>query len=155
MTTQHPGRHGTAYWNARKKVLAGATHCALCGGDLDFNAPPRSKYAPCVDHIIPLSELEHYDPAERLRLSVDPSNMRPAHITCNSKRGAHSGGRAWVVPAPAYADTPERSPDAWRSPDSGRWWSRDWGGGVRNRDWAAHVAAGGMNEAVTDTDAPE
>ena len=25
MTSQNPGRHGTAYWNARKKVLANAS----------------------------------------------------------------------------------------------------------------------------------
>jgi hypothetical protein len=132
MTRQHPGRHGTAYWNARKKVLANAIYCALCGGELDWNAPPRSKWAPCVDHIVPLSELEHYDPAERLRLSVGPSNMRPAHITCNSKRGAHTGGRTWVDPVPVEAVWRGK----WMNPRTGGWWSRDWyGNNDLNPNW--------------------
>jgi hypothetical protein len=157
MSTQNPGRHGAAYWRARKEVLRHATHCALCGGEFNPDAPPKSRWSKSVDHIIPLSDLTRYDPAERHRLSVDPSNMRPAHLICNSKRGAHTGGRAWVEPAPVADPTPETDidpdlgpdpelhPDVWRNPRTGRWASADWDGTyIRNKNWAAHVAAGGM-----------
>jgi 5-methylcytosine-specific restriction endonuclease McrA len=98
--TKDPGRHGSAYWKARKIVLEGATHCAICRRPLDFNAPPRSRWAPSVDHIIPLATLKHYEPAERRRLATDPANMRPAHVTCNSSRGARSGNASRRQPQP-------------------------------------------------------
>jgi len=146
--TYHPGRQGKAYWAARKRVLVPGAMCHICRRALDFDAPPRTRWAPSVDHVIPLKTLETYDPVTRRRLSTDPANMLPAHVGCNARRGArsmHAVKRPPAQPTPSdYGDTLERSPDAWRNPHNGSWWSRDWGGGVRNRDWAAHVAAGGM-----------
>lgn len=134
MTTQNPGRHGAAYWRARREVLRHATHCALCGGEFNPDAPPKSRWSKSVDHIIPLSELAHYDPAERRRLSVDPSNMRPAHLICNSKRGVHTGrGGVAAVDPVSVEPTPWRG--KWISP-TGRRWSRDWyGNNDLNPNW--------------------
>jgi hypothetical protein len=126
MSRQNPGRHGSAYWNARKKVLRYATSCAICGGDLVPDAPPRSKWSTSCDHIIPLSDLEHYDAAERYRLSVDPENMRAVHLTCNSKRGAHSGRAPRFQPAPAPVEPEPPYTGKWRNPSNGRPWSTDW-----------------------------
>ena len=84
---QRVGRTGWAWVNARKRVLAGARVCHLCGLDLDFDAPPRTKWAPSVDHIISINQTRHMDEASRARLALDPTNLRPAHFGCNSRRG--------------------------------------------------------------------
>ena len=75
----HPGRQGNAYWRARAKVLAAATHCYLCGLELDFDAPPRSRWSPSVDHVVTLKQLRQFDPETRRKMATDPANMRPAH----------------------------------------------------------------------------
>jgi hypothetical protein len=62
----------------REKVLSDATHCSICGGLLDFDAPARSKWSPSVDHVDPLA------------LGGDPfalSNLRASHLGCNASRG--------------------------------------------------------------------
>jgi 5-methylcytosine-specific restriction endonuclease McrA len=53
--------------------------CALCGRPIDLDAPPRTRWAFSVDHIVPLSA---GGPA------LDPANLRAAHHGCNSRRGA-------------------------------------------------------------------
>ena len=82
------GRNDRRYLGARKRILANATVCAICGGELDFNAPPRSRWSPSVDHIIPLSHMTEMDPATRRMMASEPSNLRPAHLGCNARRGA-------------------------------------------------------------------
>jgi hypothetical protein len=125
--TYDAGRKGNPYWKARQKVLANATHCAICGGELDFNALPRSPRSPSVDHIITLKALRQYPPTERHRLSTSPENMRPAHYGCNSSRG--DGRTTNTSTARRRVEAKNRAhPALWRSPD-GRPWSRDWGGG--------------------------
>lgn len=53
--------------------------CELCGGPIDFEAPPRSRRAPSVDHIVPLHMGgDPLPPLEELRL---------AHFGCNARRG--------------------------------------------------------------------
>ncbi len=76
------------YRQVRERVLAGAQVCHICGGELDFTAPPRSPKAPSVDHELPVSRTRGLDPETRQRLATDPRLMRPAHVGCNSKRGA-------------------------------------------------------------------
>ena len=85
--TRRIGRAGYAWTNARTRVLKGATVCHLCGGELDFNAPPRSPMSPSVDHILPVSALRDYDRSTQERMATDPTNLRPAHYGCNSRRG--------------------------------------------------------------------
>jgi 5-methylcytosine-specific restriction endonuclease McrA len=85
---RHPGRSGAAWEAARKQVLANASGCWLCGKPLDFDAPPRSRWAPSVDHVLPLKAMRHLDPVDQRRLALDPSNLRPCHYGCNSGRGA-------------------------------------------------------------------
>ena len=67
------GRTGRPYLRARSQVLKRSTICWLCGED----------GADTVDHIVPVSLMT--DPNDP-RLN-DPGNMRPAHRSCNSKRG--------------------------------------------------------------------
>ena len=77
-------RSSYAWKIARKKALRGATHCAICGRLLDFDAPARSKWAPSVDHV------------HALVVGGDPfaqTNLRPAHVGCNSSLGAVVGNR--------------------------------------------------------------
>ena len=72
------GRQSYAWQKVRAEVLARAQDCALCGLPLDFQAQPMTRFAPSVDHIVPVTlggEL------------LDPANLRPAHFGCNSQRG--------------------------------------------------------------------
>ena len=87
MARQHPGRHGAAWNRVRAEVLARSTVCHLCGGPLDFNAPPRSKWSPSVDHLIPIARMRHLDMDTQIRLSLDPRNLRAAHYGHNASRG--------------------------------------------------------------------
>ena len=87
---RHPGRSGWAWQQVRKRVLDGATVCALCGLELDFSAPPRSPKSPSVDHIVPLSWMRHLDGPTQTRLATDPANLRATHLGCNSERGNRS-----------------------------------------------------------------
>jgi hypothetical protein len=76
-----------AYRKVRERVLDGAQVCCICGGPLDFDAPARSKWAPSVDHVLPVSRTVGLDPETRQRLAVDPEGLRPVHYSCNSRRG--------------------------------------------------------------------
>jgi len=66
----------TAQWQRlAARVLAEEDTCHLCGHPLDFTAPPRSRYAPSVDHVIPRS---------RGGAVYARSNCRAAHYGCNA-----------------------------------------------------------------------
>ena len=78
-------RSSPRWKRVRKIVLRGATHCALCHRPLDFDAVPRSRWSPSVDHIVPLA------------LGGDPfalSNLRAVHYRCNTSLGAAIGNRS-------------------------------------------------------------
>ena len=84
-------RDSYAWKQARKRALRGATHCTICGGALDFDAPARSRWSPSVDHIRALA---------LGGAPFDPSNLRVAHYGCNSSRGKGRGRRSGIaVPA--------------------------------------------------------
>lgn len=95
------GRSGRLWETARKQCLQASQICWICAGDCpDF----RWEYLPfessaidmalrwphaasgTADHIIPISRLGANDP-----LLWSQSNLRPAHLRCNSARG--NGGK--------------------------------------------------------------
>lgn len=71
----------------RAQVLKNAQSCAICGRPLDFHAPPRSRWAPSVDHRLPVSATRGLDDSTRRQLALDPQNLVPCHYGCNSRRG--------------------------------------------------------------------
>lgn len=72
---------GTRRWRQiRAAILASATHCADCGDELDFTAPPRSPRSPSVDHNRALA---------RAGQALDPRNLRAVHYGCNASKGAN------------------------------------------------------------------
>lgn len=93
------GRSGRLWDRSRATVLARSQICWICAGECpDFKHPPGqlpfdstaidmtlawpNPASASVDHIVPISQLGPDDP--RLwRLD----NLRPAHLSCNSKRG--------------------------------------------------------------------
>lgn len=77
------------YRKVRERVLRGAQVCHIYGEPLDWDAPPRSRWAPTVDHVVPVSSLRDMDPRAARRIAIDPSLMRPAHYGCNASRGAN------------------------------------------------------------------
>lgn len=64
------GRKGSAWRRLRAQVLAASNVCHLCG----------RPGADTVDHVIPRSR--------RPDLAHDLTNLRPAHRSCNSRKGA-------------------------------------------------------------------
>src|SRR6266545_2436673 len=75
-----PKRTGSYTRNAAK-VRAAATICHLCGKPFDDPNDP-----PVADHVLP----------REAGGSDDLSNLRPAHRSCNGRKGATIG--PWVAP---------------------------------------------------------
>lgn len=71
---------GRIWQRIRRQVLATSDICWICG------KPGSSS----VDHVVPVS----LDPGRAL----DPTNVRPAHLTCNSSRGNGRRGMATSRP---------------------------------------------------------
>ncbi len=86
-TRRHPGRSGTEWNRVRAQVLATSSICWLCGKAVDFDAPPRSRWSPSVDHVLPISKMRHLPMDEQKRLALDPTLLRTAHYGHNSGRG--------------------------------------------------------------------
>jgi len=61
-----------------KRVLAEEKICWLCGLPIDFDAPPRSRWSPSVDHVIPWTQGGSI---------YDRSNLRAAHFSHNASKG--------------------------------------------------------------------
>lgn len=85
---RQPGRDGAAWRRVRAMVLTPGAVCHLCGTPLKFGAPPRSRWAPSVDHVVPLKALRGLDVDEQRRVALNPAFLRAAHYGCNSRRGA-------------------------------------------------------------------
>jgi 5-methylcytosine-specific restriction endonuclease McrA len=78
-----PGRVGQAWNRLRKQVLAEEPNCWLCGQPVDYHAVPRTRWAPSVDHIVPLI---------RGGSPLDRGNLHTAHHGCNASRKARMDG---------------------------------------------------------------
>ena len=95
MPKRHPGRGGRDWERARAFVLRNATTCSICNQPIDFSAPPRSRWAPSVDHLIPLKHTRDYDMLTQRRLALDTSLLAAVHYSCNSRKQA---GRIITLP---------------------------------------------------------
>lgn len=78
----------------RKRLVARATSCAICGAALDKRAAPRSRWAPSVDHLLAVASYPH--------LALEESNLRVVHVGCNSRKGM----RTTVPTATSTTTTP-------------------------------------------------
>lgn len=68
-----PGVRGV-YESHRKKILAAASVCAICGRPLDKSLKYPDPMSPTVDHIIPIAKGGH---------PTDLNNLQAAHRCCN------------------------------------------------------------------------
>lgn len=79
---QVPQRKGRRYLRlcaqVRRQAQEQGTPCWLCGQPIDFNAVPRTRWSFSLDHVL---SLVHGGDL------LDPTNARPSHYGCNSKRG--------------------------------------------------------------------
>jgi 5-methylcytosine-specific restriction endonuclease McrA len=78
---KHDGRSSQAWKRMRRQILEANDVCWLCG----------KPGANTIDHVLPLSQFPE--------LAHDLGNLRPAHKTCNSSKGAGTGGNT-VRPMP-------------------------------------------------------
>jgi 5-methylcytosine-specific restriction endonuclease McrA len=80
MPSPSDGRQSRAWRKIKAEVLAASRVCWLCGHD----------GADTVDHVVPLSL--------RPDLAHDRNNLRPAHRSCNSRKGAKLPDQVVRVP---------------------------------------------------------
>lgn len=80
MNPKSHGRSGHKWRKLRAQILESSDVCWLCG------RPGATE----VDHILPLSKFPE--------LAHDIGNLRPAHKTCNSSKGAGTGGHTTQMP---------------------------------------------------------
>jgi 5-methylcytosine-specific restriction endonuclease McrA len=67
------------YQQQRRRYLELNTTCYICGTPLDYDANPRSRWAPSIDHTLAITN--GGDP-------YNEHNWQPAHYGCNSSKGA-------------------------------------------------------------------
>lgn len=90
--TRSKGRSGRPWVRLAHRVLRENPVCWLCGHDIDLTLPPTDRMSGTADHVIPL------DAGGPPR---DPDNVKPAHRSCNSRKGnrtttpAAPTSRAW------------------------------------------------------------
>lgn len=94
MSKPDPRRYRSAYKRARAALKAKTKRqgwpCALCRQPFDWSLPYHDGMAWTADHVTPLNKGGHIT-----------GTLRPAHRSCNSKRGdaSHEGRvpttRAW------------------------------------------------------------
>ena len=72
-----PGARGS-YEAARKRVLAAANVCAICGQTLDKSIKFPHPMSATVDHIIPIAKGGHPFALE---------NLQAVHLCCNQRKG--------------------------------------------------------------------
>lgn len=72
---------GDSLWEAlRRQVFMEESVCHICLELVDFSAPPRTRWAPSVDHVKSKVDYPH--------LAYERSNLRLAHVGCNSRKNA-------------------------------------------------------------------
>lgn len=71
------------YIKERKRILATAEVCAICGRPLDKTLIYPHPLSPTVDHIIPIA---------RGGSNHDPGNLQAVHLICNVKKGDNMPG---------------------------------------------------------------
>lgn len=79
MATDHPGRKGRPRRRLLAQVRAVGAPCWFCGQPIDLSVDPqRHPLRFTLHEIIPVS---------RGGSAVDPTNVVPAHLTCNASAG--------------------------------------------------------------------
>lgn len=82
------GRRSDAWRKVRLAVIAARDFCGICGNEVDKTLRWPDPGSPTVDHVVPLADL-----AATGGNPLDPSNLRLAHLGCNSRRGAKQATR--------------------------------------------------------------
>ena len=80
--------HQTTAWRklaaeARARDEAHDAPCWLCGGAIDYDAPPRTRWSYSADHAVSVARTG--DALCHL------SELRPSHVSCNARRGSYQG----------------------------------------------------------------
>jgi len=98
--------HSREWKKIRAKRLAIAKRnselCGICHKSIDY----KSLRSIHIDHIV--------SPRQRTDLALVMTNLRPAHATCNTRRGAISGNKARA--GKHTYDCPEHVALAWSDP---------------------------------------
>jgi len=74
--------HGRPWRRRRAEVLAESNICVICGKPIDLGLPARHPMSATVDHRIARSLGGDL---------MDPMNLGPAHLRCNSSHGNRMG----------------------------------------------------------------
>lgn len=71
------GVHRQMFEKNKKKILATQDICGICGKPVNKRLKYPDPFAPCIDHIIPVSKNGH---------PSDISNLQLAHWSCNRQK---------------------------------------------------------------------
>lgn len=77
-------RHGKGYKafrRARERIKRQQPPCWICGGTINYDAPPGHPDSFELDHYLPVSRGGEVMPRGQ-------EALRPSHATCNRRRGA-------------------------------------------------------------------
>ena len=75
-----PWRSGRTWQTLQAQVYAEESVCWICLELVDFTQPPRTRLSRSVDHVKPVATHPH--------LALVRSNLRLAHVGCNSSKSA-------------------------------------------------------------------
>lgn len=82
-TPRRPGLDDKRYWQMRETLRRQNRPCGVCGYPIDQQLKWPHPLSWSCDHIVPRSQLQPNDPR-----NWHISNARPAHLRCNTARGA-------------------------------------------------------------------
>lgn len=74
-----PGRDTARFQSLRAQLRRERGGCWLCGQPIDYDLPAADPSSFSVDHVIPRLQAPH--------LAEVYSNLKPAHLDCNRRRG--------------------------------------------------------------------
>ena len=77
LRADHVGEHRTAYEKNKKKIIATAQVCGICGQPLDNTKKYPHPMSTVIDHIVPISRGGH---------PSDIQNLQAAHRWCNRQK---------------------------------------------------------------------
>lgn len=75
-------RKTIAFQRLRQALKDQRLPCAICGQDIDYDAPPNEPQSFEADHIIPIKE--------RPDLALDPANLQATHSICNRRKNKYT-----------------------------------------------------------------
>lgn len=92
MSLSNRNGKGKAAYKRKRKQLAHRVQlenlaCHICGEPIDLTLPRTDRMSFTADHMVPLALGGH----------LVKNELRPAHLSCNARRGTHADVEIWAA----------------------------------------------------------